>query len=100
MCLDFHPKHTSLLAVGLYDGTVLIYDVRQKDGKPLIKSTVKTGKHSDVVWQVSWQPESISQSLTFFSVSSDGRVTSWTLSKNELQHTVSFYLYNLIHKRI
>jgi dynein intermediate chain 1 len=87
MCLDFHPKHSSLLAVGLYDGTVMIFDVRQKQNKPLILSTVKTGKHSDVVWQVSWQQEAITQALSFFSVSSDGRVTNWTLSKNELQCT-------------
>jgi dynein intermediate chain 1 len=87
MCLDFHPKHSSLLAVGLYDGTVMIFDVRQKQNKPLISSTVKTGKHSDVVWEVSWQQEAITQALSFFSVSSDGRVTNWTLSKNELQCT-------------
>ncbi|KAL0488972.1 dynein intermediate chain [Acrasis kona] len=35
MSLDFHPKHSSLLAVGLYDGTVMIFDVRQKQNKPL-----------------------------------------------------------------
>ena len=28
MCLDFHPESTALLAVGLYDGTVLVYDIR------------------------------------------------------------------------
>ena len=28
MCLDFHPSHTSLLAVGCYDGNVSVYDIR------------------------------------------------------------------------
>ncbi|KAL9656610.1 hypothetical protein ABK040_002883 [Willaertia magna] len=87
MCLDFHPKHPSLLAVGLYDGACLIFDIKQKNGKPIIMSTVKNGKHNGVVWQVKWEVESISNSLSFFSVSSDGRVTNWTLSKNELQYT-------------
>lgn len=52
MCLDFHPQHSSLLAVGLYDGTVLVYDVRNKINRPIFASTVKTGKHTDPVWQV------------------------------------------------
>jgi dynein intermediate chain 1 len=99
MCLDFHPKHPSLLAVGLYDGTCMIFDLRQKENRPLIFSTVKTGKHSDVVWQVCWENESLNNSLSFFSISSDGRVTNWTLSKNELQYTDAMQLkleYSLI----
>ena len=35
MCLDFHPDHSSLLAVGCYDGTVMVYDVRSKGNKCL-----------------------------------------------------------------
>lgn len=85
MSLDFHPKHASLLAVGLYDGTVMIFDIRQTE--PIIQSTVKSGKHNDCVWQVYWQTDGPAQSLNFFSVSADGRVTSWTMSKSELQHT-------------
>jgi len=30
MALDFHPQHSSLLAVGLYDGTVMVFDIRNK----------------------------------------------------------------------
>jgi dynein intermediate chain 1 len=35
MCLDFHPTSPALLAVGLYDGTVLVYDIRNKHKKPI-----------------------------------------------------------------
>jgi len=35
MTLDFHPKSAALLAVGLYDGTVLVFDVRNKHKKPI-----------------------------------------------------------------
>eukprot|EP01012_Entosiphon_sulcatum_P014556 TRINITY_DN1957_c0_g1_i1.p1 TRINITY_DN1957_c0_g1~~TRINITY_DN1957_c0_g1_i1.p1 ORF type:complete len:635 (-),score=184.08 TRINITY_DN1957_c0_g1_i1:35-1939(-) len=87
MCVDFHPQHGSLLACGLYDGTVLVFDVRQKSNKPIYQSTVKTGKHTDPVWQVYWQKEEAPKNLNFLSVSSDGRVTNWVLSKNELQWT-------------
>jgi len=50
-------------------------------------STVKTGKHTDPVWQVCWQEEDLAKNLNFFSISSDGRVTLWTMSKSELQYT-------------
>lgn len=49
MCLDFHPQHHSLLAVGCYDGTVMVYDVRQRTNRPIYTSTIKTGKHTDPV---------------------------------------------------
>ena len=55
--------------------------------KPIFYSTVKTGKHTDPVWQVCWQEEDLAKNLNFFSISSDGRVTLWTMSKSELQYT-------------
>lgn len=91
-CLDFHSQHSSLLAVGCYDGTVMVFDVRSKTNRPLFQSTAKTGKHTDPVWEVHWQEEDLAKNLNFFSISSDGRVTLWTLSKNELQHTDVLHL--------
>lgn len=84
MCLDFHPTSPALLAVGLYDGTVLVYDVRNKHKKPIYQSTVRTQKHTDPVWQVKWS-EDISKNYNFFSISSDGRVMNWSLMKNKLE---------------
>lgn len=85
MCLDFHPQHAALLAVGCYDGTVLVYDVRSKTNRPIYVATIKTGKHTDPVWQVNWQEEDLAKELNFYSISSDGRVANWILSKNELK---------------
>eukprot|EP00947_MAST-08B_sp_MAST-8B-sp1_P005113 g5113.t1 len=82
MCVDFHPQHHALLAVGCYDGTVMVYDVRNKVNKPIYVSSIKTGKHTDPVWQVVWQEEDIAKELNFFSISSDGRVANWIMSKN------------------
>jgi dynein intermediate chain 1 len=51
MCLDFHPLQPALLAVGLYDGTVMVFDIRLKgNNKPIYFSTVRTSKHTDPVW--------------------------------------------------
>jgi WD40 repeat protein len=52
MCMAFHPDYPNLLAVGCYDGSVLIFDVRSETGKPLYQSTAKSGKHTEPVWQV------------------------------------------------
>ena len=49
MSLDIHPEHPYLIAVGLYDGTVAVYTLKDKGSNPLYRSTTKTGKH---VWQL------------------------------------------------
>ena len=40
------------MAVGLYDGSVAVYDLKQGTNNPVYKSTTKSGKHTDPVWQV------------------------------------------------
>lgn len=54
---------------------------------PIYRSTSKGGKHTDPVWQIRWQKDDLDDNAIFFSVSSDGRVTQWTLLKNELMAT-------------
>ncbi len=86
MCLDYHPKYPALLAVGCYDGTVMVFDIRIKgNNKPIYQSTVRTAKHTDPVWQVRWSVEDATKQLSFYSISSDGRVTNWQLMKNKLE---------------
>jgi len=87
MCLDFHPEATNLMVVGFYDGSVAVYDMHSKTlSTPIYKATALTGKHSDPVWQVKWQPDDLEKHKNFYSVSSDGRITSWTLRYSELHH--------------
>uniref|UniRef100_A0A8C9EQQ5 Dynein axonemal intermediate chain 1 n=1 Tax=Pavo cristatus TaxID=9049 RepID=A0A8C9EQQ5_PAVCR len=43
-------------------------------------------KYKDL-FAVKWQKDDMDNNLNFFSVSSDGRIVSWTLVKNELVHT-------------
>mmetsp|Transcript_17293 Transcript_17293/g.18034 ORF Transcript_17293/g.18034 Transcript_17293/m.18034 type:complete len:676 (+) Transcript_17293:55-2082(+) len=85
MCLDFHPRHQSLLSIGCYDGTVMVFDVRNRVNRPIYSSSIRTGKHTDPVWQVHWQDEDMAKELNYFSISSDGQVASWIMSKNELK---------------
>ncbi|NXW40209.1 DNAI1 protein, partial [Nyctiprogne leucopyga] len=87
MCLDFHNDRPYLVAVGFYDGNVAIYNLKKATSQPSYKSSAKSGKHTEPVWQVKWQKDDMENNLNFFSVSSDGRIVSWTLVKNELVHT-------------
>ncbi|KAM6947947.1 dynein, axonemal, intermediate chain 1, paralog 2 [Lycodopsis pacificus] len=87
LCLDIHEQHPHLVAVGFYDGCVAVYNLKEKGLEPVYKSTAKTGKHTDPVWQVRWQKDDMDNNRNFYSVSSDGRVVSWTLVKNELVFT-------------
>ena len=86
MSLHFHPEFSNLLAVGCYDGTVLVYDIHTGLDQPIYKATVQTGKHQDPVWQIFWQVDETQKVLQFVSISSDGNVNLWTLNKSELTH--------------
>ncbi|XP_018555814.1 LOW QUALITY PROTEIN: dynein axonemal intermediate chain 1 [Lates calcarifer] len=87
LCLHIHEQHSHLIAVGFYDGCVAVYNLKEEGLEPVYKSTAKTGKHTDPVWQVRWQNDDMDNNHNFYSVSSDGRVVSWTLVKNELVFT-------------
>ncbi|XP_054879791.1 dynein, axonemal, intermediate chain 1, paralog 2 [Poeciliopsis prolifica] len=84
LCLDIHPQLSYLVAVGFYDGCVAVYNLKETTKDPVYKSNASTGKHSDPVWQVRWQNDDMDNNHMFCSVSSDGRVVTWTLVKNEL----------------
>ncbi|GAB5579860.1 dynein axonemal intermediate chain 1 isoform X1 [Prionailurus iriomotensis] len=74
MCLDMHVDHPYLVVVGHYDGPFLHKEVETRD-------TIFPYN-----W-VRWQKDDMDNNLNFFSVSSDGRIVSWTLLKSELVHT-------------
>ena len=52
LCLDIHEQHSYLVVVGFYDGCVAVYNLQEEGLEPVYKSTAKTGKHTDPVWQV------------------------------------------------
>lgn len=59
LCLAFHPaESSSLLACGLSNGVVCVYDLRIKDEKqrsrPIYRSNIRTGVHTDPVWEIYW----------------------------------------------
>ena len=48
MCLDFHPTHAHLLAVGLHNGSVLVLSVHRAAPQPAASTGAEAGKHADM----------------------------------------------------
>lgn len=51
---------------------------------------MKSGKHNDPVWQIRW--DSDKGTKTFYTVSSDGKLCSWSLVKSKLECEVIMML--------
>lgn len=86
--LDFCTEHPHLLAVGLYDGHVHIYDIRDNShSKAALESTHATGKHAEPVWGVKWVSKDLHKNVAgastqqLMSISSDGKVYQWSIKK-------------------
>uniref|UniRef100_H2YQ56 Dynein axonemal intermediate chain 4 n=1 Tax=Ciona savignyi TaxID=51511 RepID=H2YQ56_CIOSA len=83
--LDFSTVNPNLLAVGLFDGTVCIYNVRNTSDAPVVDSFDCTGKHSSPVWQLCWieREKALGEerSEILISISADGRVVQWSIRK-------------------
>jgi hypothetical protein len=86
--VDFCASSPNLLAVGMYDGSVAIYDIRDASSdKPLMESAHASGKHSEPVWAVKWVQRSVTEGgQNLVSVSTDGTVQQWSSKKGLVPH--------------
>ncbi|XP_077292828.1 dynein intermediate chain 2, ciliary [Arctopsyche grandis] len=83
--LDIHKKYPYLIVVGLYDGNVCVYNTQLTLEKTYqYKSDSVASKHGSLVWEVRWGPDLTDGECSFFSVSGDGRVSSWAVLPSEL----------------
>lgn len=72
--IDWSAYHPFLLAVGLYDGNVAIFDMRSEEDSPILESGSTTDKHHDPVWQVQWIDKGMRGGESLVSISTDGKV--------------------------
>eukprot|EP00462_Mataza_sp_D1_P001324 CAMPEP_0175089170 /NCGR_PEP_ID=MMETSP0086_2-20121207/643_1 /TAXON_ID=136419 /ORGANISM="Unknown Unknown, Strain D1" /LENGTH=796 /DNA_ID=CAMNT_0016361661 /DNA_START=117 /DNA_END=2507 /DNA_ORIENTATION=- len=85
--IDFSTEHPHLLAVGMYDGSMAIYDVRDESDRPALESQHSTGKHSEPIWGVKWvTKEATKGSQRLTSISTDGTVQQWSMKKGLVPH--------------
>ncbi|PWA24576.1 hypothetical protein CCH79_00011760 [Gambusia affinis] len=87
-CLEFSSSNPSHLAVGMYDGSVAIYNVQVGDHTACIADSRDCAKrHMQPVWQVTWTKQQLQLSgeereEVLVSVSGDGRITKWLILHN------------------
>lgn len=87
--LAFSQKNANLLAVGLFNGNILVFDVRVNNTEPLLSTNESENKHLSPVWHLKWTDRDRASSSgdeeheleVIMSVSSDGRVTQWMIRK-------------------
>lgn len=83
--IDFSASHPNFLAVGLYNGTIAVYNVRSTVDAPLLDNVESVGKHAAPVWQLRWvereKGTGEEKGELLISSSADGRVTQWSIRK-------------------
>lgn len=47
-CVDIHSEHPHMLATGMADGNVAVYNLQKSLSKPSYISTARNGKHQDI----------------------------------------------------
>ncbi|CAF1278778.1 unnamed protein product [Adineta ricciae] len=83
--LSFSLKRPNLLAVGLFDGNICVFDLNQNHTSAIVDTSDYIHKHISPVWQITWNEQDRSSKIdnmeVLVSISSDGRVMQWTLRK-------------------
>ncbi|KAG8447982.1 hypothetical protein GDO86_015184 [Hymenochirus boettgeri] len=82
MCLAFHPLQPSLIAGGLYNGEVLLWDTSRTDDPLIGRTGLTADTHTDAVYQVVWMHKKTQgHRHQVLSVSTDGKILVWQLDK-------------------
>ncbi|XP_023788042.1 WD repeat-containing protein 78 isoform X2 [Cyanistes caeruleus] len=80
--VDFSLARPNLLAVGMANGRVAIYDVRSRRDAALLDSSASLNKHKGPVWQLRWvQQDRGDKKERLMCISGDGRVTQWFIQQ-------------------
>jgi len=71
-----------MLAVGMADGNVAVYNLQKNTTKPSYISSAKNGKHQDLVWQVMDESASKIEFIisSHFCCRSSGQKITWMVT--------------------
>ncbi|KAM6396272.1 dynein axonemal intermediate chain 4 [Pluvialis apricaria] len=84
--LDFSMTNPNLLAVGMYNGSVAIYNVRSCNDAAIMDSSKSSNKHTGPIWQLRWVEQDRGatgdgKKERLMCISADGRITEWLIQK-------------------
>ncbi|XP_063172237.1 cytoplasmic dynein 2 intermediate chain 2 [Candoia aspera] len=87
MCIAFHPQQPSLIAGGLFNGEVLIWDTSREEDPLIWRTGMTDDTHTDPVYEVSWLRDSRqARSFRVLSISTDGKILVWQEERDGLLH--------------
>jgi len=99
--LSYSAAAPTLLAAGLYDGRVAVFDTKRLLSSARTGGTgagglrpdalsdgLQPGCHTEAVWQVGWVERPNGRGERLVSVSTDGRVNEWSATKGLECHTI------------
>ncbi|NXO46006.1 WDR78 protein, partial [Locustella ochotensis] len=84
--VDFSLASPNLLAVGMANGCVAIYDVRSRSDAALLDSSASLNQHKGPVWQLRWVEQDRGaragdKQERLMCISGDGRMTQWFIQQ-------------------
>lgn len=100
LCIEFHPELPTILAGGLFNGEIRVWDTDSPNDEPLLmSSTVDDYFHREPIAKVTWTRKLLNERLGrggdmkarlidayhLVSIGGDGKVLFWTM-ENKLMH--------------
>ncbi|PFH33242.1 hypothetical protein BESB_084410 [Besnoitia besnoiti] len=86
--LSFSSFNPNLLAAGMADGHVLLWDLRKPNEQPVLRShsvlsMQASSRHTDAVWDIRWVDRGLEKvpREQLLSIGGDGKVYQWTMKK-------------------
>ncbi|XP_070780695.1 cytoplasmic dynein 2 intermediate chain 2 [Enoplosus armatus] len=78
-----HPNQPALIAGGLYNGEVVIWDTSRTQDPVLVQTGMSVDSHREPVYQVAWVPLQKKGEFGVLSASSGGRVLLWAVDPDQ-----------------
>ncbi|KAG2387357.1 hypothetical protein C9374_001689 [Naegleria lovaniensis] len=77
---QFYPYNPSLVIGGTYTGQIVIWDLREKTSSPVIRTAISSRTHTEPIFGMEVVGSS-ENSHNLVTMSTDGRVCTWSMNK-------------------
>nr|CEL66995.1 TPA: axonemal inner arm I1 intermediate chain dynein IC138, putative [Neospora caninum Liverpool] len=105
LSLHFSSFNPNLLAAGMADGHLVLWDLRKPNDQPVLQthpvlSMQGCSRHSDAVWDVRWVDRGADKvpGEQLLSIGGDGKVYQWTMKK-VLERTTMMSMKRVVNPR-
>eukprot|EP00698_Gefionella_okellyi_P010806 TRINITY_DN2834_c0_g1_i1.p1 TRINITY_DN2834_c0_g1~~TRINITY_DN2834_c0_g1_i1.p1 ORF type:complete len:512 (+),score=97.55 TRINITY_DN2834_c0_g1_i1:272-1807(+) len=92
MSVAFHPQQPSLLAGGLYNGVVTVWDLSNRDDPKTWRTPAEEFAHREPVTALEWTFDR-KEGYRLVSISGDGRILVWSMKNNLEKPVAGFALW-------